>query len=86
MSDPSSLLAPIRKRVVTYRDHGTPGLHAPQDRARLLAALDGVLALADDLDLRAVDGRFSSPAYAAAYRETSKRIRAAVVAALQEGQ
>ncbi|WP_284984259.1 hypothetical protein [Arthrobacter sp. efr-133-TYG-118] len=45
MSDLSSLLAPIRKRVEAYRDHGTPGLHAPQDRAQLLAALDAVLAL-----------------------------------------
>ena len=45
MSDLSSLLAPIRKRVEAYRDHGTPGLHAPQDRAKLLAALDAILAL-----------------------------------------
>jgi len=57
MSDPSSLLAPIRKRVVTYRDHGTPGLHAPQDRARLLGALDKVLAVHEPVDALMNPGR-----------------------------
>uniref|UniRef100_UPI003F495274 hypothetical protein n=1 Tax=Arthrobacter silvisoli TaxID=2291022 RepID=UPI003F495274 len=59
--------------------------HAREDVPRLLAALDGVLALADDLDRRAMACRFSSPAYAATFRETSKLIRNTVTTAL-EGQ
>lgn len=33
-------LGAIRKRVEAYAAHGTPGLRAPQDRARLLAIID----------------------------------------------
>jgi hypothetical protein len=33
----------IRSRAEAYRTHGTPGLHAPKDRAVLLAALDAGL-------------------------------------------
>lgn len=33
----------IRKRAEAYRTHGTPGLHAPQDRAALLEAVETVL-------------------------------------------
>ena len=32
----------IRARAEAYALHGTPGLHAPQDRAYLLKALDAV--------------------------------------------
>jgi len=35
----------IRSRVEAYESHGTPGLHAPQDRAALLAAVDAGLAI-----------------------------------------
>lgn len=35
----------IRVRVKAYKDHGTPGLAAPQDRAHLMSAVDAVLAL-----------------------------------------
>ena len=38
-------LAGIRARAAAYSDHGTPGLHAPQDRAELLALLEQVAAL-----------------------------------------
>lgn len=37
----------IEVRAKAYAEHGTPGLHAPQDRARLLAALHAVEALAE---------------------------------------
>lgn len=36
----STQLDAIRKRAEAYASHGTPGLHAPQDRATLLEALD----------------------------------------------
>ena len=52
-----SALEPIRKRVEAYRDHGTPGLHAPQDRATLLAALDAVLAVHEPIDALMNPGR-----------------------------
>ena len=39
MTAPDELLAPIRARAEAYASQGTPGLHAPQDRARLLVAL-----------------------------------------------
>jgi len=38
----SAKLDGIRIRAEAYRSHGTPGLHAPQDRAKLLAAVDAV--------------------------------------------
>lgn len=41
----SGHLDAIRSRANAYRDHGTPGLHAPKDRANLLAALDACLAV-----------------------------------------
>jgi hypothetical protein len=48
----ATLLAPIRERVEAYASPtGTPGHHAPQDRARLLAALDAVLALHQPLEV-----------------------------------
>jgi len=50
-------LESIRKRVEAYRDHGTPGLHAPQDRANLLAALDAVLAVHEPIDALMNPGR-----------------------------
>ena len=40
----------IRTRAEAYRTHGTPGLHAPKDRAALLAALDAVLAVHQPVD------------------------------------
>jgi hypothetical protein len=40
----TTTLDAIRSRAAAYADHGTPGLHAPQDRAALLAALETVLA------------------------------------------
>lgn len=40
-----SALDGIRSRADAYTDHGTPGLHAPQDRAKLLDALDACLAV-----------------------------------------
>lgn len=87
MSDLSSLLAPIRKRVVAYRDHGTPGLHAPQDRTRLLAALDAVLALADEWESQA--GKDSNAHRVWGEQVVSvefavEKFRAAVTAALEE--
>lgn len=44
----SETLDAIRTRAKAYAEHGTPGLHAPQDRARLLDALDAVLAYGRD--------------------------------------
>ena len=52
-----SALEAIRKRVEAYRDHGTPGMHAPQDRATLLAALDAVLAVHEPIDALMNPGR-----------------------------
>lgn len=52
-----SALDGIRSRVDAYRDHGTPGLHAPQDRAKLLAALDAVLAVHQPIDALMNPGR-----------------------------
>lgn len=45
-----SALDGIRQRVEAYRDHGTPGLHAPKDRAALLAALDAVIKVHEPID------------------------------------
>jgi hypothetical protein len=42
-----SALDGIQARAKAYAEHGTPGLHAPQDRARLLAAVHAVEALAE---------------------------------------
>ena len=47
----------IRKRAEAYRTHGTPGLHAPQDRAKLLAAVEGVLEVHDSTDALMNPGR-----------------------------
>jgi hypothetical protein len=44
----AEVLDGIRTRAKAYKDHGTPGLAAPQDRARLAAALEAVLALAEE--------------------------------------
>lgn len=41
----SAHLDAIRTRTTAYRTHGTPGLHAPQDRAVLLAAIEAVTAV-----------------------------------------
>jgi hypothetical protein len=38
----------IRVRAKAYTEHGTPGLAAPRDRAHLIAAVDAVLALAEE--------------------------------------
>lgn len=38
----------IRTRAKAYREHGTPGLNAPEDRAALLDALETVLAYGED--------------------------------------
>lgn len=46
----STTLDAIRSRAEAYRDHGTPGLHAPQDRASLLAALEACLVIHQPLD------------------------------------
>lgn len=53
----STALDAIRSRAEAYRDQGTPGLHAPQDRAHLLAALDAVLAVHEPLDALMNPGR-----------------------------
>jgi hypothetical protein len=45
VTDVTTLLAGIKTRALAYRTHGTPGLHAPQDRAKLLAALEAVTAI-----------------------------------------
>lgn len=37
----------IRARAAAYSDHGTPGLHAPQDRAELLTLLERVSELTE---------------------------------------
>jgi hypothetical protein len=37
-----SALDGIKARAKAYTEHGTPGLHAPQDRAKLLAAVTAV--------------------------------------------
>jgi hypothetical protein len=50
----------MKARVEAYRDHGTPGLHAPKDRALLLAAVVGVLALADRAEI-AEESSFAGP-------------------------
>jgi len=47
-----SALDGIRTRAEAYRTHGTPGLHAPQDRAALLAAVDAVESLAEQWHAR----------------------------------
>lgn len=47
----------VRQRAQAYADHGTPGLHAPQDRATLLAALDAVLAVHEPIDAVMNPGR-----------------------------
>ena len=47
----------IRSRAEAYRDHGTPGLHAPKDRAALLAAVDAVLAVHQPIDAVMNPGR-----------------------------
>jgi hypothetical protein len=44
----SETLNAIRARVKAYAEHGTPGLHAPKDRAALLDALESVLAYGED--------------------------------------
>lgn len=46
----SARLDAIRSRADAYASHGTPGLHAPQDRAALLAALDAGLAVHQPID------------------------------------
>lgn len=40
----------IRSRADAYQSHGTPGLHAPKDRAVLLTALDAGLAVHQPVD------------------------------------
>lgn len=40
-----TVLDGIKARAEAYASHGTPGLHAPKDRATLLAALEAVLGL-----------------------------------------
>ena len=50
-------LEAIRSRATAYADHGTPGLHAPQDRAALLAALDASLAVHEPVDALMNPGR-----------------------------
>ncbi len=42
----------IRVRAKAYVEHGTPGRAAPQDRAHLVAAVDAVLALAEQWHAR----------------------------------
>jgi hypothetical protein len=44
---PLSGLHGILARAEAYKDHGTPGLRAPQDRAELLALLEQVAALTE---------------------------------------
>lgn len=46
----------IRSRADAYRDHGTPGLNAPKDRAALLAALDAAMATHQPIDALAYSG------------------------------
>lgn len=53
----SPTLEAVRSRAEAYRDHGTPGLHAPQDRAALLAALDAGLAVHESMDAVMYTGR-----------------------------
>ncbi len=88
MTDLRALLAPIKKRVDAYRDHGTPGLHAPQDRAKLFAAIEAVEALAEEWRYK---GEFGWGAWqegqgpdpeGAALDHASSAIRAALAAAL----
>ena len=47
----------IRSRAEAYSSHGTPGLHAPQDRAALLAAVDASLAVHEPMDAGMNPGR-----------------------------
>ena len=46
----SAKLDGIRIRAEAYRSHGTPGLHAPKDRAALLAALEACLTVHQPID------------------------------------
>lgn len=42
-------LEAIKARAKAYAEHGTPGLRAPQDRAELLAILERVELLVDNM-------------------------------------
>lgn len=46
----------IRKRAEAYRTRGTPGLHAPQDRAGLLEAVETVLDVHKPIDAAMYSG------------------------------
>ena len=92
MTAVATLLAGIRERAEAYRTHGTPGLHAPQDRAKLLAALDAVTELAEKWRYK---GEFGWGAWqegegpdetGQALDNASMELTAAVVAALGGGE
>jgi hypothetical protein len=69
----ATLLAPIRERAEAYASPtGTPGRHAPQDRKRLLAALDAVEDIAKYLDTLAPGDQHYGNLFRAAMVEALK--------------
>lgn len=48
----------IRSRAQAYADHGTPGLHAPKDRAALVEAVDAVMVVHQPMDALMNPGRY----------------------------
>jgi len=69
----ATMLAPIRERVEAYASPtGTPGRHAPQDRARLMAAIDAVEDLVKYLDTLARGDQHYAGLFRAAMVEALK--------------
>jgi len=76
----SETLDDIRARATAYREHGTPGLAAPRDRAELLAIIERVEEVLDNwtAEVPFQDADESQRWYSLGKRHAGERIRAEI--------